>query len=75
MKYIKDTDGSFTIFHAPTTHADMAEIMDAEPESAGFVRIVDNRLECYGQSGTLGLSAAPEDSEDVNIWLEVSRDF
>lgn len=42
-----------------------------KPVSAGFVRLRDGKLECYGESLSLGLKSDPGDSEALAAQLGI----
>jgi len=63
MKYIKTSRNEFIIFSKGITHSDMASGLrrgSAKIASAGFV---NNNLECYGKSISLGISSDEKDTE------------
>ena len=43
------------------------------PISAGFVRIKEGKLQCYGRSGSMGLDSKPEDSDLLAEQLGVKQ--
>lgn len=65
LKYIIYDYNTVAIFNDLISHDRMCPL-NVSPISAGFVNIsVDNndlRVDCYGQSYSLGISSRPEDS-------------
>lgn len=79
MKYIIYDTGmydSVIIFDHITQHVDMAQKMYAIDSvvSAGFVRIVDGKFECFGRSVSLDINSRSDDSAYVNKFMGVTND-
>lgn len=60
IKYIKTASGQFILFPSSISHDKFENL---NPVSAGFVKIYCNEIVCFGESLSLGLKSAPEDSQ------------
>jgi hypothetical protein len=69
-KYIVFDDGSATVFKMHRVHTWMCG--DREARSAGFFRVVDGKVECYGESETLGVAANGDDAEIIARCLDLA---
>jgi len=68
-KYIKTKDGQFIIFSDSMNHADVADALNLEPLSAGFIVAHEDRLQCIGASSSLGVKMRPSDSTELYDWF------
>ena len=66
-KYIVFTDGSACVFQKHFVHAWMASGKPAR--SAGYYREVNGKVECYGESGSLGIKASEDDAKIIAPYL------
>lgn len=62
-KYIVFTDGTARVFENHYVHAWMSSGKPAR--SAGFFRETNGKIECYGESETMGLKAQEGDADIV----------
>lgn len=65
MKYIITDDNSIAIFSETCTHSAMARGMSGIPVSAGFMRIEDNLVHCFGNSISLDLGSRREIDDTI----------
>jgi hypothetical protein len=66
-KYVIFTDGSARVFKKHYVHAWMA---GGKPAcSAGYFRRMNGKVECYGESGTLGIKSREDDAEIIESHL------
>jgi hypothetical protein len=66
-KYIVFDDGSATVFKVHRDHNWMSG--DRQAISAGFFRVANGQVECYGESTTLGVAVRNNDAEIIAPYL------
>lgn len=69
MKYIRHKRLGFVVFNEANIHRDMAYAIGAPGDirSAGFChKDRTGKMVCHGESISLGIPSAPEDSADLN---------
>jgi hypothetical protein len=69
-KYIIFDDGSATVFKMHRDHSWMSG--DRQARSAGYFRVTNGQVECYGESRTLGVVASNNDAEIIAPYLKLA---
>jgi hypothetical protein len=63
MKYIITKGNQIVIFSSGFSHKEIANKIPDQVVSAGFINIGGNKIECYGESISLGIKSRPEDTD------------
>jgi hypothetical protein len=69
-KYIVFDDGSASVFKMHRDHNWMSGGRQAR--SAGFFRVANGQVECYGESRTLGVAARNNDADIIAPCLKLA---